>query len=255
MDYSYLISNMTWSYSRLKFFEMCPYGFFIKYIKPMPSTNQFFSDYGKFIHKILELMLIGILSKNDAVVYYVSSFQGEVKGRPPNIKIFNSYFQQGFEYLRNFSFPYSDILRTEFSTEFLIDNYNFIGIVDCVIRDKDDLVIVDHKSRNLKPISKRAKPTQNDIEIETMVRQLYLYSIPIKTKYGIYPSRLEFNCFRNGNLVSVNFNIDKLEDTKQWVKETIGKIETNSDWSPRPEFWKCKYICDMRDSCEYCERK
>ena len=53
------------------------------------------------------------------------------------------------------------------------------GVIDLVGRsDTGGLVIVDHKSRALKPRSKRKKPTKTNQELDEYLRQLYLYAVP-----------------------------------------------------------------------------
>ena len=52
--YAPLIDDMTWSYSRVKSFEDCPYKWFLKYIVGLHGKRMFFADYGTFMHKLME---------------------------------------------------------------------------------------------------------------------------------------------------------------------------------------------------------
>ena len=134
---------------------------------------------------------------------------------------------------------------------FSIGDNNFAGIIDCVAKDESGIVIVDNKSRALKPRSGRKKPTKADVELDEYLRQLYFYSIPIKDTFHSFPKRLEFNCFRTGQLISEPFCEEELERVKQWAKDRIAIITENEEWSPKIDFWKCRYLCDMCDECEY----
>lgn len=68
-----------------------------------------------------------------------------------------------------------------------------------------ELVLVDNKSRDLKPRSNRKRPTAKDTELDDMLRQLYLYSIPVFESFGRYPDWLCFNYFRSGVFIKERF--------------------------------------------------
>lgn len=251
MNYSNIISDFTWSYSRLTCFENCPYQFFLSYIKQVPKKHLFFSDYGSLMHSILELRLKGKLSDGELVGYYLQNFRKEVKAQAPNRKIFQTYFQDGLNYLTDFIFPYDDILGVEVRSEFQVGGKNFVGVVDCVAGLGNLTIAVDHKSRILKPMSRRQKPTKSDLELSAKLRQLQLYGMLIKDQFHKYPDRLDFNCFRSGEIISCPFDHSELETTKQWALDTIDRITYNDNWKPNMDYWKCRYLCDCSDHCEY----
>jgi hypothetical protein len=248
---------MTWSYSRIQAFENCPYQFFLSYIKPEDEQPMFFSDYGNFMHKIIEMHLKKQLPKDSLVLYYLANFRTNIRGQAPNIKIFETYFEQGMRYLANINFPYSAPLGIEERVEFFIGEKPFVGFIDCVAEQDNSLVILDNKSRTLKLRSKKKTPTKTDKELDSYLRQLYIYSIPIKDQFHKYPDRLEFNCFRSGQLISEPFKESALEETKKWALNTIEKITYNENWRPKMEYWKCRYLCGFNHCCEYyqCNRR
>ena len=70
------------------------------------------------------------------------------------------------------------MVATEEKVETQIEVYNFVGYIDLILRDSDGYHIVDHKSKSgFKSISER----------NAYLRQLYLYSIYVKEKYGEFP--------------------------------------------------------------------
>lgn len=253
MKYTAIIQDMTWSYTRLTSFESCPYKFLLTYIKRSPKVPMFFSDYGTFVHKIIELCLTGQLPKEQLVPYYLENFRQEIKGQAPNTRTFDTYFHNGLEYLKSFSYPYplENVIGVERHIDFDLDGHRFTGIIDSVVSEGDDFIIVDNKSRNLKHRSKRKKPTKSDEELDKYLRQLYLYSIPLVEEYGKFPKRLEFNCFREGQLISEPFVESAYEEAKQWALGIIHTIEENENWKPVQEFWKCHYLCERNCSCCY----
>jgi hypothetical protein len=103
----------------------------------------------------------------------------------------------------------------------------------------------------LKPRSKRSKPTKHDAELDEYLRQLYVYSAAIKGKYGRYPDILEFNCFRSQAMIQEPFESKRLYTVEDWASKTIDSIATNDKWSAKPDYWRCNYLCDVCDHCEY----
>ena len=245
-EYSYLISLMTWSYSRLRAYEDCGYGFFLNYIEEEEETKHFYAEYGSLIHRILEQFYSGAITKEQALSMFMTGF---VLDLPDEVKpsIAENYYQQGKEYLSSLVMPKEKIVGVEERLNFKVGDYSFVGFVDLLLED-DGLIIQDHKSH----ILRRGTEKQNE-EFDSFTKQLYLYSAGIKQRYGQLPKKLRFNCFRNGTLLEEVFNKNKYKETIQWALDTIKKIEQESTWKPSLEWFKCKYICGFSDSCEYAE--
>lgn len=242
---------MTWSYSRIESFNDCPHRFFLRYIKKYKETDKFYASYGSFIHKLLEKYYQGELEKAEMLTTFLLEFQNEVKGvRPKEITV-QKYIQAGCNYLKSFSpFPFN-MVDVEKKVEFTIGKYNFVGFIDYLGEKDGKLYIVDNKSRNLKPRSRREKPTVKDMELDSMLKQLYLYSVAIEQEYGVLPEALCFNCFRNGEFIEEQFNVQKYEEAKQWAIESIEKISDTDGFEPNRDFFSCFYICGVSDHCEY----
>ena len=245
-EYSYLISLMTWSYSRLRAYEDCGYAFFLNYIEEEEETKHFYAEYGSLMHRILEQFYSGAIAKEQALSMFITGF---VLDLPDEVKpsIAENYYQQGKEYLSSLAMPKEKIIGIEEKLNFKVGDYSFVGFVDLLLED-DGLIIQDHKSRVLK----RGTKKQNE-EFDSFTKQLYLYSAGIEQRYGQLPRKLRFNCFRNGTLLDEVFDKNKYEETIQWALDTIGKVEQESTWEPSLEWFKCKYICGFSDSCEYAE--
>lgn len=251
MDYSFVVSNMTWSHSRLTTFEDCPYAFYLKYILCENGKNHFFAEYGSFIHLLIQRYLTGEIDKKDLPGFYLTLFRAHVTAKAPNSTIFNNYFRHGLEYFQDIKPLEPDILAVEQEMNFNINNHDFIGFVDIVFKKDDDLYVIDNKSRDLKPRSGKAKALKTDKELDKYLRQLYLYSIPIEKLYGKYPDKLVFNCFRKQNQIVEKFNIDALNETKKWAIDTIETISKTTKWTPKIDLFRCQNLCDLCDQCEY----
>ena len=80
MIYRPLIEDMTWSYSRIKCFEDCPYRFYLKYISRCKEIPQFYASYGSFMHKLIEEFYKGIITKEEMLTKFLFGFQENVIG-------------------------------------------------------------------------------------------------------------------------------------------------------------------------------
>ena len=248
-----IFEGMTWSYSRISSFDSCPYKFFLTYIRPQSQRPLFFSSYGSFMHGILERYYSGSLDRSELLAYYLTHFHDAVSAKPPNLKVFSNYYRDGMNYLQSFTPLPGKVLGVEKHVEFSLGGKSFQGFTDLLLDDGGRLVVTDHKARTLKPRSNRKKPTKTDEELDRYLRQLYLYSIPLREQYGRFPDELSFNCYRSGLVIREPFRETALHEAEDWALSSIRKIETSKDWPPNMDFCRCKYLCDVSHECEYCE--
>lgn len=249
-----LIHDMTWSYSRITTFEQCPYKFFLKYISDCEDIPMFYAQFGSFIHRLLERFYRGELSKDEMRMDFLLNFSTEVKGDRPSADLVEKYIRKGSEYLGSFEpFPYK-MLEVEKKIEFELNGYKFVGFIDFLGEDEEGgLVIIDNKSRDLKPRSKRKKPTLKDVELDEMLRQLYVYSLGVLEEYGRNPTKLCFNCFKSGVFIEEMFNEDACHDAFRWVTNMIEDIELEEDFDPSLDYFYCNYLCGLHNDCVYHE--
>ena len=251
MNLRHVISQMTWSYSRIRCFEDCPYKFFLTYIKCYPEERKFFASFGSFVHAILASYLNGELHKDELTQYYILNFSKEVEGRAPSEKVFTNYFSSGYDYLKNCPLSPENTIAVELPVEFEICGSNFVGFVDYIRQENGKMILGDHKSRALKPRSNRKKPTLSDKELDKYYEQLYLYCKPVYELYGKFPDFLEFNCFRTGTVVTEPFDIEKYGEVLEKFAMAPKAIADNDRWNPSLEFFKCRYLCGRNAVCEY----
>lgn len=251
INYEPIIRDMTWSYSRIKSFEDCPYRWYLRYIRRLKGKDMFFASYGTFIHKLLEMYYKGEKNANQLYHTYLQDFKSEVKGFAPNKKVFTSYFFGGLSYLKDFKPLPCHPIAIEKQVKFEYNGIPFVGYIDFLGEKDGKLFVVDNKSRNLKPRSQKSPPTKADKELDSYLRQLYLYSIPIEKEYGKLPDSLCFNCFRVPAFVQEPFQKKAYEESKKWLSQRVEEILTETDFKPNMEFFKCKHLCEMQDHCEY----
>jgi RecB family exonuclease len=247
-DYSFLIEDMVWSFSRLSSFYQCPYAWKMAYIDCVKGENNFFAEYGSHIHGILEKF-----SKGEAEIYELSSlYEDEYKNAivhnaPPNkfVDLNQSYYDSGLAYLDNFEgFGDFKIIGVEKEINFKINNIKVKGYIDLLVEDKDgNLHIIDHKSSDPKSAkSEKAKEYW---------KQMTLYAIGVYNEYGKYPVKLHINAFRKQQWFTVDFNINQAEEVKKWVIDTVDKITKEVKYAPLSDKYFCNFLCNYRNCCEY----
>ena len=146
-------------------------------------------------------------------------------------------------------------LGVEMEVRFNLNDNKFVGFIDYVGEKDGDIYIIDNKSRKLKPRSRRKKPTVNDNDLDSMLRQLYLYAAAVKQEYGAFPKWLCFNCFRNNVFIKELFDEDKYNETLEWANKTIEEIKNAKSFYPSVEFFKCRYLCGYNNICCYASQK
>lgn len=250
ISYKPLIEDMTWSFSRVESFCDCPYRWYLKYIRRFEDEDKFFATYGSFMHSLIERYYKGELTKDGMLLAFLRDFSKEVRGiRPPGATLVN-YIDDGKRFLQNFEPFEMNMVAVEKEVKFQIDGIPFVGYIDYLGERDGELYIIDHKSRNLKPRTNRKKPTISDVELDERLKQLYLYSEAIYNEFGKYPSYLCFNCFREGIFIKEPFLEDAFQNAKAWAVSTIHEIEEENVFTAEPEFFRCVYLCGVRDYCD-----
>ncbi len=252
ISYAPLIEDMVWSYSRIKSFYDCPYKFYLKYIVGIRSKEEmFFSSYGSFIHKLIELYYRGEKTKEQLCDMYLQEFRSKVKGHAPSKKVFGNYFRDGLTYFKEFEpFPYK-AEAVEKRVSFLVGDLSFVGYIDFFGKSNEGVCILDNKSKALKQRSGNSKPTKTDEELDEYLRQLYLYAAGIEQETGEVPKRLCFNCFRSRTLIEEPFRKKAYLEAKEWATKSVERITEETDFKPSVDYFKCTYLCDVRNHCPY----
>ena len=252
--YKPLIEEMTWSYSRVKLFEQCPYAWFMRYLHGYEERPMFYSSYGRFVHELIERYYLGQVSKNNLAVEYIKGFFEKTSHSGADDSVIEKYLMQGYEYFKHFEAFSCEKVAVEKQINFEIGGYPFTSVVDFVGRDSDGLCIIDHKSRDVKPRGKRKKPLATDKTLDSMLEQLYVYSSAVKAEYGEYPKKLCFNCYRTGIFIEEPFVEETHDRVIDGLIKTIKTIEDEDEWFPSIDWFACKSICGLNHECEYYRR-
>ena len=107
----------------------------------------------------------------------------------------------------------------------------------------EDIPIQDYKSKS---------SFKNKREQAEYARQLYLYALFVKKKYGRYPDILRFMMFRKNMSIDIPFNESDLNEALSWARETVKEIRECWDFTPTCDEFFSENLCNHR---EYCESK
>lgn len=162
---------------------------------------------------------------------------------PPFMKGYDEKARRmGSQYFSSFQgFPGYDVVASEERFTVSIGAYRFKGIVDLVLRNKDGLFIVDHKTKS---------PSSMQKDYSLFRRQLYIYAQYVKDKYGEYPARLAFNMIKTGKLIDEPFSMAEMKDTVEWAEAIIDEINMCEDFEANTSS-RCRILCDQRKQCQY----
>lgn len=252
--YKDILDDMVWSFSRLKSYEYCPYSWYLNYIEKLDGYSSFYAENGKLMHRVLEGITNGTLSIYDAPSFYLEEFENIPHTVRQNI-IDNTY-DKCMDYLMTIDDSVLDgyhVVGSEIKVNYHVGIYNFVGYIDLLLRDEEDnLIIVDHKSTD-SFLKKNGEPRANTKELyEGYKKQLYLYSLAVKQKFGKFPTKLVFNHFKDGGkLTVVDWNMKELLETINWAIGVIKRIYEDETFEAIPKTGYCWRLCGYRRDCEY----
>ena len=259
-EYKDKIDRMIWSYSRITSYEQCPYNFYLKYIidddEQYLAEGNYYAEVGIYVHSIFEKIFKKELNVEDASQYYVDHFDENVfyttyqNTMNKTYELCADYFATvDFDWLKDY-----EILGVEQKINVSINNYNFTGYIDLLLKHKDtgEIYIVDHKSSSypFKMDGKTVlKKSQNDFE--KYKKQMYLYCKYVFDKYNVFPNWIIWNHFKDQKIAKIPFVKNDYDEALKWFSDEIEKVENDETFDANLEFFYCTQLCDFRLSCEY----
>ena len=228
----FILDGLRWSFSSVNTYGTCPQAFRLGYMDALPRVGNAFSDWGTFMHSLMEQYFRGKLEFFELSQAYVDGYKSAVQSKfPPNkfCDLGQRYYAAGKEYLDSFdgaAFDGCEVVGVEQKVRLTVKGRPFIGFIDLVLKKGDDYIIVDHKSKS----AFKTKREQAEY-----ARQLYLYAIYVHETYGRWPIKLIFHMVRNhGELVEIPFKEEDCEAAQQWFAETIDRIYADTVFESTP---------------------
>jgi hypothetical protein len=226
---------------------MCQYG-----------INNFYAEYGKAIHSVLEKYAKGEISLFEISQAYEEEFLNTVvHDAPPNkyVDIKQSYYDKGLEYFDNIDLDLDqfEILGVEKEVRFKIADKDFIGYIDLLLKEKSTgkIIICDHKSASIKFLKNGSVSKTDQDHVREFIRQLCLYSVSVIEEYGRV-DELWWNLFKERKWLKIPFKQEDYDEAIQWAIDTIELIENEKEYPCNPNYYFCWNLCSQRNNaCEY----
>lgn len=242
-----------YSFSKIKCYLSCPLCFYKRYFEkpekdnPELAVSHGTSEFGSFVHEILEKYEKNELAIWDMLPYYKKHYDEKVTS-DFNLRLTETftknfakdYYDSGKEYLENFyGFPDYKILEAEYEFEEVINgSFIFTGKIDLIVEDEDKrLIIIDHKSK---------AAFKNKSERTEYAKQLYLYAYAVQKKYNRFPDKLMFNMFRKDKWESFDFIMDDYINALDWLISMVKEIEESLEFPALKDTFYCWNFCPYR---------
>ena len=231
----FILDGMRWSFSSVNTYNTCPQAFRLGYLDALPRVDNAFSDWGTFMHSLMEKYFRGEAEFFELSQIYVNEYQNNVRCQFPFNKfcdLSERYYNAGKEYLDKFEglFEGCEVIGVELKVQLMIEGRPFVGVIDLLLKDGDDYIIADHKSKG-RWTSKR--------ELSEYARQLYLYAFYVLEHHGRWPKLLVFHMVRNGGeLVEIPFAESDALAARQWFLDTIDAIYADAKFESTPNTYR-----------------
>lgn len=254
-EFEYILKPMCYSFSSADTYENCAYQFRQIYIDGKPRENNFFGEYGTFLHDILHSYFERKLDEMDLPFYFEENYPEAVESFPPPYppNMGETYFREGLDFLENLEFD-RDAYEVVCIEESLYATYKGIHLVvkpDMILKEKATgrYILVDYKTKKLS-----GKPKQDEKVVEEYKKQLYLYAHFIGEIKQIAIDTIWVWFLRNQKIVEIPFDQKITNEVLFWFENTIGRIAHEEEWKPNLEKsnkYFCANLCGVRNHCSY----
>lgn len=223
--------------------------FYKHYIEHSANVNNAYSQFGTFVHSIMEKYGNNELELFELSSYYQENYQKNVNLDFPISKFCDMnelYYIGGLLYFNSFN----GFIDTTIACEYKLDGYIEIkdhkkryigGVIDRIAKDENgDIILYDYKSKS---------SFKNREEREKYFKQLYLYAYLYWKKENIIPKKLRFVLIRSKQIekqiVECELSLHIMYDVIKWCIETIEEILSCNEWEQNDNDFFCKSLCSL----------
>ncbi len=240
-----MYKGTVYSYSRLDKYETCPFSYHCTYNLKLPEVQSDWGEGGTWLHEAVEQALRGNILKEEASDYFyygtpVLSFDN-MKG-----DYGERWVNECVKFLDNLDVAFSqfdgEVVEMEEYAEITMGGRKLKLYSDLLLFDGKDYYVWDWKTSGLSGFEGK--------KFQKKKRQLYVYARYVKEKYGKYPKSMSFYMARYNKKLTEEFRLKEYNKVDKWVRETAEKIESDTTWEERPNFFWCRHVCGQ-SSCEH----
>ena len=254
-----MLENFSFSYSSANTYESCPQQFKLLYLDRVPRVNNFYSDFGSFVHLVAEKYFKGELEIWDMLSYYEDNYYEQVKTSPPSFleNSTSTYYESGRLFFENFNFDRNEyeIIITEGFLKGTEQGINFVIKPDLIFRNKstEDVVILDFKtSEIIKKNKKTGKETTDKEKLNGYKKQMNLYIYFIHSLTGLPINKCKLWFVRSNTTYEWDYDQYEGIETLEWFISTAKKAQQETEWiANNSNQFMCNVLCSARESCKF----
>jgi hypothetical protein len=244
---------MKFSYSNVNSFTNCKYGCKLTYLDVKDRGQNFYSEFGSFVHLALEKFFKGELESFELADYYKSNYSENVKSKLPKF-LQNSAqgcYDKGLYFFENFTFDKDkyEILHIEDGINTEKDGIKVIVKPDLILRDKTNkkYVLYDYKTSDPYKNGKLDKK-----KIEEYLNQMYLYCYFMWMEKQIAIDKIMIWFIKPNEVMEFNFDPMKAQEVYEWFIDGVNNIKNEEDFEANnSNKFFCNILCSVSDFCEF----
>ena len=228
------------SFSSFSDYNKCPHEYNLKYNYGFAYSDNKYLFYGTIAHSIMNQIHQKALSGQEVTNSLIEEIIDKVADNNKNIDRESEVFtiiKKGILCYWNDTGKYWDIMASEYPFTSIRDNYILTGQIDLIIRDDNDITIVDFKT------------TDTDLKTVTAEdhkkysQQLSMYAIALKDD----PDYKDYNiskgiiyAIKNNAMIEYSLDDTVLSSMEEEIEDTVANIKADN-------FDKCN-----DDNCQGC---
>jgi len=251
-----LTNEERFSFSKLTTYENCPYEWLLHYKFGERGSDNAFARAGSVAHELIDDYWRGKVSEFELPQEFENRWQEQFEDEGWSIRVFGRDVTEKTKndfanYFSDVSLPDGwKVLESEKQYTMIFkhkgESIMLTGILDLLAEDENgDLIVIDNKSK---------AGFKNDAEKSEYLRQLYLYSLFIRERFGKFPKKLCFNLMRlpkNKRFVIEEFEEEAMWEIVKWIFKTTKDIKGEFLWEPKPNNFYCHSLCGQRYNCRF----
>jgi hypothetical protein len=252
--FDFELEHIRYSFSSLSTFNTCNYAFKLTYIDMEERIDNFFGDFGSFIHTIMEHYWNGSLPKEEMANYFEEAYMDAIQTTPPPFPVGMEakYYEDALTFLK--AFPYSredyDVIEIEGEHKFDYKGIKFIIRPDIILREKATGKVFLFDFKTSKPV-KGKKQTWDEAKMREYKRQVILYAHFFEQQTGIHIDRIKLLFVRLDREYVFEPTEAEIIETLNWLETTVQFIRWEEDFEPHVDPYFCNNICSVRQACVY----
>lgn len=231
-----------WSFSRLSSYEQCPHSFYRKYILGERGGDNDWALSNTVAHDALELSMKGEIDYEFAAQYFLDNtkhctFDTMKQGyAATHISAITDFFS-------DWKGPKGEVIGIE--REFLIDigGEKLRGYIDAEVKNEEGITLVDWKGSAISGFQGK--------KLKEKARQLQLYSISAEEHWGEKPKKAYFYMLKYKKAIGVSLAEKDVQEARDWMLRTIEKIDNDTTWEAKPEWFFCNQLCKLYNCIHY----